>query len=134
MEAFSLIAKPLFTFFSFEEVCDIPMDTTFVFDSSLCDDNNDWNRLLNYVQYLVSFFWVPYESRIALVQFSTDAKVLLKFDTSFDNFLYEVRRRVGQLKCLGGSRRIDKALELVDKEVLTAAGGMKDILRVLIII
>ena len=110
------------------------MDTTFVIDSSVCDDDNDWNRLLNYVQYLVSFFWLPYESRIALVQFSTDAKVLLKFDTSFDNFLYEVRRRVGQLKCLGGSRRIDKALELVDKEVLTAAGGMKDILRVLIII
>lgn len=113
------------------------MDTTFVIDSSVCDDDNDWNRLLKYVQTLVTFFNVsPSVGRIALVQFSTDARVLLKFNTLSGNLLngVEVNQRVGQLKCLGGSRRIDKALELVDKEVLTVAGGMKDISRVLTIL
>ena len=109
------------------------MDTTFIIDSSLCDSDSNWNRLLYFVQTLVSFFNVsPSVGRIALVQFSTDARVLLKFNTLSGNLLHgaEVNQRVGQLKCLGGSRRIDKALELVDKEVLTVAGGMKDISRV----
>ena len=110
------------------------MDTTFIIDSSLCDSDSNWNRLLYFVQTLVSFFNVsPSVGRIALVQFSNDARVLLKFNTLSGNVLNgaEVNQRVGQLKCLGGSRRIDKALELVDKEVLTVAGGMKDISRVL---
>ena len=110
------------------------MDTTFIIDSSLCDSDSNWNRLLYFVQTLVSFFNVsPSVGRIALVQFSTDARVLLKFNTLSGSLLNgaEVNQRVGQLKCLGGSRRIDKALELVDKEVLTVAGGMKDISRVL---
>ena len=42
----------------------------------------------------------------------------------------EVNRRVGLLQCQGGSRRIDKALDLADKEVLTPAGGVRDVSRV----
>ncbi|CAH3170621.1 unnamed protein product, partial [Porites lobata] len=71
-----------------DEVCPIPMDTTFIIDSSLCDSDSNWNRLLYFVQTLVSFFNVsPSVGRIALVQFSTDARVLLKFNTLSGNLL-----------------------------------------------
>jgi len=109
------------------------MDTTFIIDSSLCDSDSNWNRLLYFVQTLVSFFNVsPSGGRIALITYDTDASVTLKFNTLAENLLNsaEVNRRVGLLQCQGGSRRIDKALELAEKEVLTPAGGMRDISKV----
>ena len=121
-----------FTFHK-DEVCPIPMDTTFIIDSSVCDSDSNWNRLLYFVQTLVSFFNVsPSGGRIALITYDTDAKVALKFNTLAENLLNaaEVNRRVGLLQCQGGFRRIDKALELAEKEVLTPAGGMRDISKV----
>ena len=110
------------------------MDTTFIIDSSLCDDSSDWNRLLYFVQTLVTYFNVsPSVGRIALISFSTDANVVLKFNTLTGSLLNaeEVNKRVGILQCQGGFRRIDKALDLADKEVLTSAGGVRDISRVI---
>ena len=110
------------------------MDTTFIIDSSVCDNSGNWNRLLYFVQTLVSFFNVsPSGGRIALVTFNSDAKVVLKFNTLSGSLLNstEVNRLVSSLQCQGGLRRIDKGLELADKEVLTTAGGMRDISRVI---
>ena len=109
------------------------MDTTFIIDSSACDDLGDWNRVQKFVQTLVTFFNVsPSGGRIALILYSTNANVVLKFNTLTGSLLNgdEVNRRVGLLQCQGGSRRIDKALDLADKEVLTPAGGVRDISRV----
>ena len=109
------------------------MDTTFIIDASLCDSDSNWNRLLYFIQTLVSFFNVsPSGGRIALITFGTDARVAFKFNTLTGNLLNaaEVNRRVGLLQCQGGFRRIDKALELAEKEVLTPAGGIRDISRV----
>ena len=109
------------------------MDTTFIVDSSVCDDLGNWNRVLKFVQTLVTFFNVsPSGGRIALIPYSTNANVVLKFNTLTGSLLNgdEVNRRVGLLQCQGGSRRIDKALDLADKEVLTSAGGVRDISRV----
>ena len=109
------------------------MDTTFIIDSSVCDDPNNWNRVLKFVQSLVTYFDVsPSVGRIALIPFSTDANVVLKFNTLTGNLLNgdEVNGRVGLLQCQGGSRRIDKALELADKQVLSQAGGVRDVSRV----
>ena len=116
-----------------EDICPIPMDTSFVIDASVCDDPDNWNRVLKFVKTLVTFFDVSKPvGRIALIPFGTDAEVVLKFNTLTGSLLNgeEVNRRVGLLQCQGGSRRIDKALDLVDKEVLTAAGGMRDVSRV----
>ena len=110
------------------------MDTTFIIDSSVCDDSGNWNRLLYFVKTLVSFFNVsPSGGRIALITFNSDAKVVLKFNTLSGSLLNNtaVNRLVSSLQCQGGLRRIDKALELADKEVLTTAGGMRDISRVI---
>ena len=124
------------TFSPAVETCPIPMDTTFVIDSSVCDDPNNWDRVQKFVQTLVTFFDVsPSVGRIALVPFSTDANVVLKFNTLTGNLLSgdEVNRRVGLLQCQGGLRRIDKALDKADKEVLTQAGGMRGVSRVRVI-
>lgn len=109
------------------------MDTTFIIDSSLCGDNSNWNRLLYFVQTLVTFFNVsPSGGRIAIITFNSNARVILKFNTLSGNLLNseEVNKRVSLLQCQGGFRRIDKALELADKDVLTSAGGVRDISRV----
>lgn len=118
------------------EVCPIPMDTTFVIDASVCDDLGNWNRVLKFVQTLVTFYNVsPSGGRIALIAFSSDATVVLKFNTLTGSLLNgeEVKRRVGLLQCQGGSRRIDKALELVEEEILTSAGGMRNTSRVTVL-
>ena len=110
------------------------MDTTFIIDSSVCDNSGNWNRLLYFVQTLVNFFNVsPSGGRIALVTFNSDAKVVLKFNTLSGSLLNstEVNKLVSSLQCQVGLRRIDKALEVADKEVLTTAGGMRDISRVI---
>lgn len=109
------------------------MDTTFIIDSSDCDDKSNWNRLLYFVQTLVTYFNVsPSGGRIALIQFSTDANVVLKFNTLTGSRLNgrEVNRRVGLLQCQSGFRRIDKALDLADRDVLTSDGGVRNISRV----
>lgn len=109
------------------------MDTTFVIDASVCDDLGNWNRVLKFVKTLVTFFDVSKPvGRIALIPFSTDASVVLKFNTLSGSLLNgeEVNRRVDLLQCKGGLRRIDKALELANKDVLTQEGGMRDVSRV----
>ena len=110
------------------------MDTTFVIDASLCEDLRDWNRLLKFVQTLVRFYDVsPAVGRVALVPFSTKATVVLKFNTLTGELLNgdEVNRRVSLLQCQGGSRRIDKALDLTCKEVVTAEAGARGVSKVM---
>ena len=109
------------------------MDTTFLVDSSFCDGSGNWNRLLKFVQTLVTFYDVSTPGgRIAVIPYSTDAKVVLKFNTLTGNLLNggEVNRRISRLRCQSGFRRIDKALDLAYKEVLTSASGMRDVSRV----
>lgn len=110
------------------ETCPIPMDTTFIIDASVCDKSENWNRVLNFVQTLVTYFDVSKPvGRIALIPFSTDAKVVLKFNSLSGDLLNgkEVNKRVSALQCQGGSRRIDKALELAAKEVVTTENGLR---------
>lgn len=112
------------------------MDITFVIDASMCDDLDNWNRILKFVETLVNFFNVaPAMGRVSLVIFSTDANMVLKFNSLNGNLLNseEVSKRVTALRCEKGSRRIDKALDLVDKQVLTQENGMRDVSRVNII-
>ena len=117
------------------------MDTTFVIDASSCEDPGNWDRVLKFVQSLVTFYDVsPTVGRVALIvaliPFSTNATVLLKFNTLTGELLNgeEVKRRVGLLQCQGGSRRIDKALDLACKEVVTPKGGARGVSKVFVIV
>ena len=110
------------------------MDTTFIIGSSAtaCTGQN-WNRILNFVKALVSHFGAsPSGSHFALIPYSTDPELVLKFNslTGSQLSVSEVNGRVAGLRCQGGSNRIDKALELAEKEVLTYPAGMRDVSRV----
>ena len=126
----------LILFFSHQTggICPIPMDTTFIIGSSAiaCSDRN-WIRLLNFVQILVRAFGASESgSHFALIPYSTDPELVLKFNslTSSQLTVSEVNRQVARLRCKRGFNRIDKALELADKEVLTYPAGMRDVSRV----
>lgn len=106
------------------------MDTTFIIDSSECTSRRDWIRLLNFLQTLVSFFDVSLSGgRVSLVQFSSQANVVLKFNSLTGSLLTksEVFRQISRMRCLGGSRRIDNALKVMDEEILIAESGLRNI-------
>ena len=112
------------------EKCPVPMDTTLIIDSSECTSRRDWIRLLNFLQNLVSFFDVSLSGgRVSLIQFSSQANVVLKFNSLTGILLRksEVMRQISRMRCLGGSRRIDKALELTDKELMITESGLRNI-------
>ena len=112
------------------------MDTTFIIGSSgtACSGSN-WNRVLSFVQTLVRYFGVsPSGSHIALIRYSSDPEVVLKLSALTGSRLSvsEVNRQVARLVCRPGFNRIDKAMDLADKEVLTSAAGMRDVPRVIL--
>ena len=112
------------------------MDTTFIIGSSgtACSSSN-WNRVLSFVQTLVRYFGVsPSGSHIALIRYSSDPNLVLKFNTLTGSRLSvsEVNGQVARLVCRPGFNRIDKAMDLADKEVLTSPAGMRDVPRVII--
>lgn len=114
--------------------CPIPMDTTFIIGSSgSIGSSRNWIRLLNFVQTLVSVFGVsPSGTHVSLIPYSTDPELALKFNTLSGSLLsvQEVNRQVARLRWQKGFNRIDKAMELADKEVLTSSAGMRDVPRV----
>ena len=112
------------------------MDATFIIGSSgtACSGSN-WNRVLSFVQTLVRYFGVsPSGSHIALIRYSSDPNLVLKFNTLTGSRLSvsEVNGQVVRLVCRPGFNRIDKAMDLADKEVLTSPAGMRDVPRVII--
>lgn len=114
-------------------ICPIPMDVTFIIDSSGSLGRRNWLLVLSFVQSIVRLFGVsPSGTHVALIPFSTDAKVVLKFNTLSGSLLNvaEVNRQVAGLRWQRGFTRIDKAMELADKEVLTYAAGMRNVPRV----
>ena len=110
------------------------MDATFIIGSSgSIGSSRNWIRLLSFVQTLVSVFGVsPSGTHVALIPYSTDPKLALKFNTLTGSLLsvQEVNRQVARLRWQKGFNRIDKAMALADKEVLTNAAGMRDVPRV----
>lgn len=111
------------------------MDTTFIIGSSetACSGNN-WNQVLSFVQTLVRYFGVsPSGSHIALIRYSSDPELALKFNTLSGSRLSvsEVNGQVARLVCQPGFNRIDKAMDLADKQLLTSQAGMRDVPRVI---
>ena len=110
------------------------MDTTFIIGSSgSIGSSRNWIRLLSFVQTLVSVFGVsPSGTHVSLIPYSTDPKLALKFNTLSGSLLsvQEVNRQVARLRWQRGFNRIDKAMELANKDVLTSVDGMRDVPRV----
>lgn len=111
------------------------MDTTFIIGSSqtACSGSN-WNQVLSFVQTLVRYFGVsPSGSHIALIRYSSDPELALKFNTLSGSRLSvsEVNGQVARLVCRPGFNRIDKAMDLAYEQVLTSQAGMRDVPKVI---
>ena len=112
------------------------MDATFIIGSSgtACSGSN-WNRVLSFVQTLVRYFGVsPSGSHIALIRYSSDPELILKFNSLAGSRLSvsEVNGQVARLACRPGFNRIDKGMAQADNEVLTSPAGMRDVPRVIL--
>ena len=66
-------------------------------------------------------------THVALVEYSTEASVQLKFNDFSGAFLNaaNVKRRIDRIPHNRGLTYIDKALSLANREVFTAEGGMR---------
>lgn len=66
-------------------------------------------------------------THVALVEYSTEASVQLRFNDFSGGQLnaVNVKRRIQKLPHTRGYTYIDKALNLADKEIFSAKGGMR---------
>ncbi|XP_044176598.1 collagen alpha-1(XII) chain-like [Acropora millepora] len=109
-------------------VCNIVADVAFIVDSSASIERRNWEKMLDFIKEMVKAFNVgAVKTHIAVVAFSTDAKVEFKFDALTGPSVTEegYGRLIDRIRFQGGFTFIDKALLLADKEVFTTAAGMR---------
>ena len=113
---------------SSEFACNIVADVAFIVDSSGSIGSGNWEKMLEVIKEMVKAFNVGTDkTHIAVVAFSTKAKVEFKFDalTGPSVTVEGYGRLIDHIKFQKGFTFIDKALLLADKEVFTTAAGMR---------
>ena len=107
----------------------------FVVDSSGSIGRKNWVRMKQFLSDIVQLFHVgPDGTRVAMVMYSTSAKVVFKFNTLRGSKLTaaEYEKLIMRMNWMRGFTFIDKGIQLANKEVFTTAAGMrgKDIPKV----
>ena len=113
---------------SSEFVCNIVADVAFIVDSSGSIGERNWVKMLDFMKEMIKAFNVGADkTHIAVVAFSTNAKVEFKFDALTGPSVTEegYGRLIDGIGFQMGLTFIDKALLLADKEVFTTAAGMR---------
>ena len=113
---------------SSEFVCNIVADVAFIVDSSGSIGRRNWPKMLDFIKEMVKAFNVGADkTHIAVVAYSTNAKVEFKFDALTGPSVTEegYGRLIDRIMFRRGFMFIDKALLLADKEVFTTAAGMR---------
>ena len=113
---------------SSEFVCNIVADVAFIVDSSGSIGRRYWAKMLDFIKEMVKAFNVGADkTHIAVVAYSTNAKVEFKFDALIGPSVTEegYGRLIGRIRFQRGFTFIDKAMLLADKEVFTTAAGMR---------
>ncbi|XP_044176608.1 collagen alpha-1(XII) chain-like [Acropora millepora] len=109
-------------------VCNIVADVAFIVDSSGSIGERNWVKMLNFMKEMIKAFNVGADkTHIAVVAFSTNAKVEFKFDNLTGPSVTEegYGRLIDRIRFQKGLTFIDKALLLADKDVFTTAAGMR---------
>ena len=113
---------------SSEFVCNIVADVAFIVDSSGSIGRRNWVKMLDFIEEMVKALNVGADmTHIAVVAYSTNAKVEFKFDSLTGPSVTEegYGRLIGRIRFQRGFTFIDKAMLLADKEVFTTAAGMR---------
>ena len=108
------------------------MDFAIIVDTSGSISRRNFRRLLRFIKSIVDSFEIGDElTHIALIEYSTQASVQLKFNDLTGGRLtsYNVERRVQRIPHSRGYTYIDKALRLANEQVFTYEAGMRDYVR-----
>ena len=108
------------------------MDFAIIVDTSGSISRRNFRRLLRFIKSIVDSFEIGDElTHIALIEYSTQASVQLKFNDLTGGKLtsYNVERRVQGIPHSRGYTYIDKALRLANEQVFTYEAGMRDYVR-----
>ena len=109
-------------------MCNIVADVAFIVDSSGSIGRRNWAKMLEFIKEMVKAFNVGADkTHIAVVAYSTNAKVEFKFDALTGPSVTEegYGRLIDRIRFQRGFTFIDKALLLANKEVFTTAAGMR---------
>lgn len=111
-----------------EFVCEAVADVAFLVDSSGSIGRRNWVKMLDFLKDMVRAFNVgPDKTHIAVIAYSTKAKVELKFNTLTGSAITEegYNSLISRIRFQRGFTFIDKALILAETDVFTPAGGMR---------
>ena len=117
-----------FLLFLAEKDCNIVVDIAFIVDSSGSISRRNWKRMQAFLKDMVQEFHSgPFGARFAIVVYSTNAEVSLKFNDLQNNTEYnqKIMEVIDGLRHQRGFTFIDKALKLTRQEVFTVASGMR---------
>ena len=116
----------MLTFFSVS--CNVPIDFAIIVDTSGSISRRNFDRLLRFIRSLVDGFQVSEDhTHIAIVEYSTQASVQLKFNDLQGRKLtkYNVKKIVYKIPHQRGMTYIDRAMRLANEEVFTYKDGMR---------
>lgn len=112
--------------------CRIPLDFAIIVDTSGSVSRRNFQLLLRFIRDIVFGFEISEDfTHIALIEYSTQASVQLKFNdlTGRNINRYSVNRRVNRIPHRKGYTYIDRALRLANEQVFTYEAGMRDYVK-----
>ena len=113
-----------------DEPTDLEADFLFIIDSSLTVSRDDYGQEKALVKSLIRNFEVPHtKSRIALITYGTNARVVFRFDAA--KSVEELERAIDNIPPIGGGRRIDRAL---DEAVLVMKDARQSVPKIVLLI
>lgn len=114
--------------FLLEDKCKKVFDIAFVVDASDSIGRANWFHKKQFIKRILSSFKIRQDGvRVAVIVYSTEAEVILKFNTLKGGDLNEdqVLKKIELMEWRKGFTFIDKALELADREVFVTSAGMR---------
>ncbi|KAK3745091.1 hypothetical protein QZH41_004387 [Actinostola sp. cb2023] len=99
-------------------------DYAFLIDSSGSIRRHEFKLLQSFIKDTIEFLHVSrLKTHIGLIEYSSKAKLWLKFDDTYDKKL--VQQKVDQIIHTRGLTRIDLALKIASEQLFVSAGGMR---------
>ena len=110
------------------EGCPIPIDFAMIVDTSGSISRRNFKRLLEFIEDMLDGFDISDKgTHIAVIEYSTDASVQLRFDDFSGAHMNaaNLKRKIRKIPHARGYTYIDKALKLANTEVFSPSGGMR---------
>ena len=112
--------------------CNMPLDFAIFVDTSGSISRRNFQRLLRFIRSILKGFEIGEDlTRVALIEYSTNASVQLNFNDLTGSNLnsYNVDMRVRSIPHRRGATYIDRALRLADEKVFNYKAGMRNYVK-----